>query len=196
MAAISAAVVAAVLVAVTVGGGDDTSAPATTTAPVTTPTTAAAPSTTATVATTAPADPVVEAVKAQYFRFWRAFDDYGRATGPFDPVEFKNTFGPVASGGEYTHLFDYFQSNRIKGLAFRGGRPPEEELAPRITLESPAEATIEDCSSSSGETYKVATREVVEPADASPARMVVVMRLIDGAWKVTSVAGRDEPCAR
>lgn len=199
MAAVLAAVGVAVVVAVALGTGTDESQSPSTTA-ATTATTASAPTTTEPAATTAPTTasvPTVEdAVRAQYFQFWRVFDDYGRGTGRFDPVEFKNTFGPVASGGEYTHLFDYFQNNRLRGYAFRGGRPPEEELAPRIKMESPAEATIEDCSSSSGETYNVATGAVVEPAGTGPARLVVVMRLIDGAWKVTSVGGGNEPCVR
>lgn len=199
MAAVVSAVVVAVIVVVALAT-DDADSPSPTTAAATTPTTATAPATSAPPPTAAPttvAAPTVEdAVRAQYFAFWRAFDSYGRGTGPFDPVEFKATFGPVASGGEYTHLFDYFQNLRLRGYAFRGGGTPEEELSPKIKMESPAEATITDCSSSSGETYDVKTGAVVEPAGTGPARLVVVMRLIDGTWKVTSVGGGDEPCTR
>lgn len=195
MAGVVSAVVVAVIVVVALGtGGTDSP----TTPAATTPTTATAPTTTTPPTTTAPttvAVPTVEdAVRAQYFAFWRAFDSYGRGTGPFDPVEFKATFGPVASGGEYTHLFDYFQNLRLRGLAFRGGRTPEEELAPKIKMESPAEATITDCASSTGETYNVKTGETVEPADPSPEQLIVVMRLADGVWRVTSVGGQGEPC--
>lgn len=196
MAAVVGAVVVAVVLVVA-RSTDGTDGPSPTTTAATTPTTASAP-TTAPPATAAPttAVPTVEdAVRAQYFAFWRAFDSYGRGTGPFDPVEFKATFGPVASGGEYTHLFDYFQNLRLRGLAFRGGGTPEEELSPKITMESPAEATIIDCASSTGETYNVKTGETVEPADPSHEQLIVVMRLADGVWRVTSVGGQGEPCA-
>ncbi len=196
MAAVLTAVVVAVIVAVALGADrNDSQSPSTTAA--TTPTTAAT-ATTAPLATTAPttaaARTVEDAVRAQYFAFWRAFDSYGRGTGPFDPVEFKATFGPVASGGEYTHLFDYFQNLRLRGLAFRGGGTPEEELAPTIRMESAAEATITDCASSTGETYNVKTGETVEPADPSHEQLIVVMRLTDGVWRVTSVGGQGAPC--
>lgn len=196
MAAVVSAVAAAVILVVA-RSTDGTDSPGPTTAATTTPTTATAPTTAppATAAPTTVATPTVEdAVRAQYFAFWRAFDSYGRGTGPFDPVEFKATFGPVASGGEYTHLFDYFQNLRLRGLAFRGGGRPEEELAPKIKMESPAEATITDCASSTGETYNVKTGETVEPADPSPEQLIVVMRLADGVWRVTSVGGQGEPC--
>lgn len=163
-----------------------TAAPTPTNPPVTGP---AAPPTTAV--------PTAEdIVRARYFEFWRTYDTYAAGTGPFDPVEFKATFGPLAAGGEYTHLFDYFQTNRLKGLAVRGARSPEEDLRPSITLESDSEATVTDCAFSSGETYNVKTGEATGPANPTPERLIVVMRLEDGAWKVTSVAGQGEPCAR
>lgn len=198
-AAIAAAVVFVALIVVLARGHARGGSSSATIAVTTTPTTAPVTATTVAPTTTfptSPPNPTVEAVRAQYFAFWHAFDDYGRGTGPFDPTAFKNTFGPVATGGEYTHLFDYFQTNRLKGLAFRGGRPPEEELAPTITLEDPAQATVTDCSTSSGETYDVATGAVVKPADSTPAPIVVVMRIVDGTWKVTSVATPDQPCTR
>ena len=134
-------------------------------------------------------------VRARYFEFWRAFDSFGARTAPFDPVEFKRVIGAVASGGEYTHLFDYFQANRLKGLAFRGGGAPEEELSPEIRLTSATEAVVTDCAGSSGEVYKIETGETVEAADPTRERLVVVMRLEGDVWKVTSVGGPREPCA-
>lgn len=163
-----------------------------------TATTAGSPSATDTAGgatdstTTPPPGDETEAVKAAYLRFWMVVDEYGKRTGKFDPVDAKTVLGAVASNGEYDHLFNTFQLNRLKGLVYRDGDAPDE-FAPVVTLEGPGRASVLDCRTDRGGLFKEATDERVDtPTDGR--RLFEVVLVKDGAeWKVSSVGGKTNP---
>jgi hypothetical protein len=173
------------------GGGSGTAERSTTTttrSPSATDTTGGATEPT----TTPPPGDEKEAVKAAYLRFWMVVDEYGKRTGKFDPVDAKTVLGAVASDGEYDHLFNTFQLNRLKGLVYREGDAPDE-FAPVVTIEGPGRASVRDCRTDRGGVFKEATGERVDtPTDGRRLFEVVLVR--DGEeWKVSSVGGRTNP---
>lgn len=158
-----------------------------------------APTTTATAATTSVAvtTPLQsdEAVLTAYREFFRVFDDYSREQAAFDPADFKTRFSPVAvaSGGEYEHLFETFQLDRLKGLVHRGGEG--DQRRPRITERQPARAVVEDCADDTGGIWDSRNNTWAEPeTPGAHSFFRVVLVVEDNWWKVTSVGGEDRPC--
>lgn len=192
----TAALAIALLAATSCSSGDDKTAerPAATSA-----TTAASRTGSEAIRSTTTAAPVTEeeAVKAAYLRFWEVVDEYGKRTGPFDPVDAKAVLGAVATGGEYEHLFNTFQLHRLKGLVFRDGDTPDE-LAPVVTIESPTRASVKDCRTDKGGIYKESTGERVDIPTEGRRLFEVILVKEDSQWKVSSVGGRagaeDPPC--
>lgn len=134
-----------------------------------------------------------EAVIAAYQEFSRVFDTYGAQNVPFDPAEFKATVGPVATGGEYEHLFDLFQTNRAQGHVFQGGE--SDVLRPKVTELTPERAVVEDCADDSGGVFDTRNNRFVdEPTPGKTIFITAVLVIEDGRWKVTSLAGPDESC--
>lgn len=148
--------------------------------------------------TTAPPPPGdgTEAVKSAYLHFWTVVDEYGKRTGRFDPVDARAVLGAVATGGEYDHLFNMFQLNRIKGLVYRDGDAPDE-YAPVVTIESPTRASVKDCRTDNGGVYKESGERVDTPTVGRRLFEVILVKE-DSQWKVSSVGGRaraeDPPC--
>ncbi len=142
--------------------------------------------------TTPPPGDEKEAIKTGYLRFWMTVDEYGKRTGRFDPVDAKAVLGAVATDGEYDHLFDTFQLNRLKGLVYRDGDTPDE-FAPVVTIEGPARASVRDCRTDRGGVFKEASGERVDtPTEGR--RLFEVVLVKDGSeWKVSSVGGRTNP---
>lgn len=149
-----------------------------------------ATSSTATTGTSAGNDR--EAVRSAYLHFWAVVDDYGKRTGPFDPTEAKTVLSAVATGGEYGHLFDMFQLNRLKGLVYRDGDAPDE-FAPVVTIEGPARASIRDCRTDRGGVFNASTGERVDTPTEGRRLFEVVLVREDAQWKVSSVGGRTNP---
>jgi hypothetical protein len=152
----------------------------------TTSTTGAAPTTSTTTLVSEAA--VIDA----YRRFDAALDAYGRETGAFNPEEFKARLGPVSTGGEYEHLFERMQLNRIKGWVYRGG--DTDQLRPTVTEMTDTRAVIVDCGDDTGGIFDTKKNEFVEPVTpGARTRFEVVMVIEDGVWKASSVGG-GEPC--
>lgn len=134
-----------------------------------------------------------EAVIAAYREFSRVFDTYGAQNAPFDPAEFKATVGPVATGGEYEHLFDLFQTNRAQGHVFQGGE--SDVLRPKVTELAAERAVVEDCADDTGGVFDTRNnRFVEEPTPGKTIFITAVLVIEDGRWKVTSLGGPDESC--
>lgn len=156
--------------------------------------------TTSTTATATPSEvPVTtaiqseQAVLAAYREFFRVFDDYSREQAAFDPADFKARFSPVSSGGEYEHLFETFQLDRLKGLVHRGGEA--DQRRPRISELQPSRAVVEDCADDSGGIWDTHDNTWVEPeTPGAHSFFRVVLAIEDNRWKVTSVGGEDRPC--
>lgn len=141
--------------------------------------------------TSLPADDK-EAVKAAYLQFWAVVDEYGKRTGTFNAADAKSVLGAIATGGEYDHLFNAFQLNRLKGLVYRDGDAPDE-FAPVVTIEGPDRASVRDCRTDRGGVFKEATGERVDTATEGR-RLFEVVLVKDGLqWKVSSVGGRTNP---
>ena len=179
-------------------GRDSTTVRSTTT--TTTPSPAGSDTTVGAINSTTASPPPAndaEAVKAAYLHFWMVVDDYGKRTGRFDPVDAKTTLGAIATGGEYDHLFNMFQLNRLKGLVYRGGDTPDE-FAPVITLESPARASIRDCRTDKGGIYRESDGQRIDTPTEGRRLFEVILVKEDSQWKVSSVGGRagaeDPPC--
>lgn len=172
------------------GGGSTAEHSPTTTPPPTSGTDTTAGATDST--TTPPAGDEREAIKAAYLRFWMVVDEYGKRTGRFDPVDAKAVLGAVATDGEYDHVFDTFQLNRLKGLAYRDGDAPDE-FAPVVTIEGPDRASVRDCRTDRGGVFKEDSGERVDtPTDGR--RLFEVVLVKDGSpWRVASVGGRTNP---
>jgi len=169
-------------------GKERTAAPSTTTTSTSATTNGGAiDSTTA----AAPADDR-EAVKAAYLHFWTVVDAYGKRTGPFDPGDAKAVLGAVATDGEYDHLFNTFQLNRIKGLVYRDGDAPDE-FAPVVTVEAPGRAAVRDCRTDRGGVFKEATGERVDTPTEGRRLFEVTLVKDAGQWKVSSVGGKTNP---
>ncbi|MEW6473555.1 MAG: hypothetical protein AB1679_14910 [Actinomycetota bacterium] len=144
-----------------------------------------------------PAGDDTEAVKAAYLHFWTVVDEYGKRTGRFDPVDAKTTLGAIATGGEYDHLFDMFQLNRIKGLVYRDGDTPDE-FAPVITIESATRASVKDCRTDKGGIYRESDGQRIDTPTEGRRLFEVILVKEDSQWKVSSVGGKagaeDPPC--
>ena len=188
IAALLVAMAAAVTGACSEGKGRTAASSTTTTTPATSATTnggsiASTP--------TAPADER-EAVKEAYLHFWTVVDAYGKRTGPFDPADAKAVLGAVATDGEYDHLFNTFQLNRIKGLVYRDGDAPDE-FAPVVTVEAPERASVRDCRTDRGGAFKESTGERVDTPTEGRRLFEVVLVKDAGQWKVSSVGGKTNP---
>lgn len=144
--------------------------------------------------TTTPETPEAGALSA-YREFWSVFDAYAAEAAPFDPVAFQDRFSPVATGGEYDHLYDRFQLDRARGLVSRGGEA--DVYRPKIVESSDLRVVVEDCADDTGGIYDTKTDTVVEPETPgarSFLRVVLVRTTVDDRWKVTSVGGEDTEC--
>lgn len=184
------------IVAFTLGAaacsGDDTSA-SERERPAPTTTTSAPGSATP---TTPPAVASDAAVLDAYREFWRVFDAYAAEAAPFDPVGFKDRFSPVATGGEYDHLYSRFQLDRVRGWVTRGGEA--DVYRPEIVESDDGRAVVEDCADDSGGIYDTIKDTVIEPETPgarSFLRVVLTRTSVDDRWKVTSVGGEDTECA-
>lgn len=155
-------------------------------------TTTTTPEQSATTTTPASVGDDKEAVRNAYLQFWAVVDDYGKRTGRFDPTEAKTVLSAVATDGEYEHLFDMLQLNRLKGHVYRDGDAPDE-FAPIVTIEGPARASIRDCRTDRGGVFNASTGERVDTPTEGRRLFEVVLVKEDSQWKVSSVGGRTNP---
>ena len=150
------------------------------------------PTTTTVASSTTTADPNAAAIEA-YRAYWGAVNTYGAEAGPFDPADFKNRFGPVATGAQYDSLFQRFQLNRAQGLVYRGGEG--DQLRPRVVELTGDRAMIEDCADDTGGIFD--TRGNVFTQNTTPGQhslIRAVLKLDVGTWKVSTQDGGDQRC--
>lgn len=134
-----------------------------------------------------------EAARAGYREFWATFDAYAAEAAPFDPAEFRDRFGPVAGGGEYDHLYERFQLDRVRGWVTRGGE--SDVYRPKIVESTENRIVIEDCADDTGGIYDTRANTWIEPETPGARSFLrVVLEPSEGRWKVTSVGGKDVPC--
>jgi hypothetical protein len=151
----------------------------------TTTTTSAA----STTATTSAQSAVIDA----YLAYWRLIVSYGSETGPFDPIDFKNRFGPLIVGAQYDSLFNTFQLDRAKGWVYRGSE--SDQHRPQVTELSGDRATVTDCADDFGGLFDTRGNVFVQPlTPGQHTRISAVLQRLDGTWKVSTQGGNDERC--
>lgn len=152
-------------------------------------------STTATTGptTSATASDDQAAVLAAYHEFWATYDAYAAEAAPFDPAGFRDRFGPVTSDGEYDHLYQQFQLDRLRGWVSRGGEADVNR--PKVVELAADRAVVDDCADDSGGVYDTRADKWIEPETPGARSLFhVVLVRSDGRWKVTSVGGKDAAC--
>jgi hypothetical protein len=151
-------------------------------------TTATAPTTTRSVAATPDA-----AVITGYHDFWSTYDAYAAELAPFDAAGFRDRFGPVASDGEYDHLYQQFQLDRVRGWVSRGGEA--DVYRPKIVELAAGRAVVDDCADDTGGVFDTRNNAWIEPETPGAHSLLhVVLVRSDGRWKVTSVGGKGIGC--
>lgn len=152
-----------------------------------------------TTSTPAPTSPATgsdtdAAVLAAYHEFWATYDAYAAEAAPFDPAVFRDRFGAVATNGEYDHLYEQFQLDRLRGWVARGGEGDVNR--PKIVELTADRAVVDDCADDTGGVWDTQANRWIEPETPGARSLFhVVLVRTDGRWKVTSVAGKDVACA-
>jgi hypothetical protein len=139
-------------------------------------------------------DPALAAaIEAAYREAWTAYIAYNSETGPFDPTDFKQRVGRFFAGPAYDAMFKASQLSRLRGEVFSPPGIQPDELAPKVTVESPTRATVWDCSPDHA-TVKAATGERVDAPIEGREDSTVVMVLEDGQWRVADIMNTSRPC--
>jgi hypothetical protein len=167
-----AVAVLAVLSACSSGGDDDALPDGTTTTRP--PTSTTSTSTT----TSAVAD---DDVTARYKAFWDA--RFAANEEPVDPD--APELREYSTGAQLDNVIAETTRNRDEGLAFRHPENSVYERRVQVIEVEGDTAHLQDCVTSDGIVYRVATGEVVDDSVATQS-IDVQMRLVDGKWKVES----------
>ena len=154
----------------------------------------------ATTATTSPASSTSSsasnpqaAVIDGYLAYWQVVNTYGAEVAPFDAVDFKNRFSPVATGAQYDSLFNTFQLNRAQGLVYRGGE--NDQLRPKVIELTSDKAVVEDCADDTGGIFNVRDNVFTRPTTPGRHSLIrAVLRPDGGTWKVSTQDGGTAPC--
>jgi hypothetical protein len=134
------------------------------------------------------------AVLAAYHDFWATYDAYAAEPAPFDPGAFRDRFGFVTSDGEYDHLYQQFQLDRLRGWVSRGGEADVNR--PKVVELTADRAVVDDCADDTGGVYDTKADKWVEPQTPGARSLFhVVLVRSDGRWKVTSLGGKDVACS-
>ena len=133
------------------------------------------------------------AVLAAYHDFWATYDAYAAEPAPFDPGAFRDRFGLVTGDGEFDHLYQQFQLDRLRGWVSRGGEADVNR--PKVVELTADRAVVDDCADDTGGVYDTKADKWVEPQTPGARSLFhVVLVRSDGRWKVTSVGGKDVAC--
>lgn len=131
-------------------------------------------------------DPAEMEVLAAYRAYW---DAYIAASNPMNPADPR--LPALATGRELEQVTRRFLERRRKGEIFKGSI----DLRPTKVKIDGDEATLEDCSLDGLGVYDAKDPTVLkEPPDTERRRERVVMRRVDGAWKVAEVEGLPGTC--
>jgi hypothetical protein len=139
-----------------------------------------------------PVDPVAaaeQAVLAAYRGMWQAYQQAGQPpqADPDHP-----DLERYAAGDALAVLTDGLTDYRDQGLVFSGAPVLSPEVAELSPPDDPAEATVEDCSDSSG--FEVVRADGGPYEDEPGGRRLItaeVEKVGEGTWKVTSFAVRE-----
>ena len=154
-----------------------------------------APSTATTTSapTTSTATDARAAVVDAYLAYWRLVISYGSETGPFDPIDFENRFGPLVTGAQYDSLFNTFQLDRAKGWVYRGSE--NDQHRPQVTEVSGDRAAVIDCADDFGGIFDTRGNVFVQPlTPGQHTKITAVLQRVDGTWRVSTQGGNDERC--
>lgn len=133
------------------------------------------------------------AVLATYHDFWATYDAYAAEPAPFEPGAFRDRFGLVTSDGEYDHLYQQFQLDRLRGWVSRGGEADVNR--PKVVELTADRSVVDDCADDTGGVYDTKADKWVQPQTPGARSLFhVVLVRSDGRWKVTSVGGKDVAC--
>lgn len=156
---------------------------------LTTPSTEDVPTTTLPTVTTVVDPATAHPAIAASLGFWTRYIEMTGRPGPFDPTSIRAELDQFTTGAETSKLFEFIQGNMLAGRVLRG----TVEHSPRLDAVTDETATVIDCLVDGTGIYS-ADGSRADSEDLRPHPATLGLRLVDGVWKVETVAIGSEIC--